>query len=159
MNKIQGLTMRSVTWNRFPIKNLHIDSLLVSHVESSYLKTAVITFLSLLIRWQRGKWQLRSNWLQQLYAITDCSLAGSRYWIENKTKLHLFSHKPSSAQLVDLYQNQAHWNFVDLFFSARLFYYKRTSNRTNGFDNSKPNHLQATDHACIAGAIARFFFS
>ena len=29
--------MRSVSWNRLPFKNLQVDSLLISHVESSYL--------------------------------------------------------------------------------------------------------------------------
>jgi len=37
--RILGLTMRSVAWNRFSIKNSPIDSLLISHVESSYLQT------------------------------------------------------------------------------------------------------------------------
>jgi len=38
--------MRSITWNRFPIKDLLIDCLLTSHVESSYLYTDMCKFES-----------------------------------------------------------------------------------------------------------------
>ena len=47
--QVQGLTMRSLTWNQFPIKNLQIDFLFVSHVESSYLNAMSFSFCSWLI--------------------------------------------------------------------------------------------------------------
>jgi len=37
LNKIFRGKLRSVTENRFPIENLPIDFLLISHVESDYL--------------------------------------------------------------------------------------------------------------------------
>ena len=40
-----GLRMRNFTWNRFPIKNLLIDSLLTPIVESTYLKLLSFTYL------------------------------------------------------------------------------------------------------------------
>jgi len=42
-----GLTMRSVTWNRSPIKKFVIDSLLLSLVEWSYVNTDMRKFESL----------------------------------------------------------------------------------------------------------------
>jgi len=46
--QFSGLRMRNFTWNRFPIKNLLIDSLLTPFVESTYL---VWLFIS------KGVWQ------------------------------------------------------------------------------------------------------
>ena len=40
--KFSGLRMRTFTWNQFPIKNVLIDSLLTSIVESTYLHTEPI---------------------------------------------------------------------------------------------------------------------
>jgi len=40
--------MRNFTWNRFPIKNLLIDSLLTPIVESTYLKTIAVTHYAFL---------------------------------------------------------------------------------------------------------------
>jgi len=42
----QGLRMRNFTWNRFPIKNLLIDSLLTPIVESAYLNRDMCKFES-----------------------------------------------------------------------------------------------------------------
>ena len=39
----QGLRMRNCTWNRFPIKNLLIDSLLTPIVESTYLQCTSVS--------------------------------------------------------------------------------------------------------------------
>jgi len=47
LNKVAvGLTMRSVAWNRFPTKNLQIDSNSSPCVESSYLYTDMCKFES-----------------------------------------------------------------------------------------------------------------
>jgi len=53
--QFSGLRMRSFTWNRFPIKNLLIDSLLTPIVESTYLN-------------------------RRLYLEDYCSLSRKPYW-------------------------------------------------------------------------------
>ena len=42
--QFSGLRMRNFTWNRFPIKNLLIDSLLTPIVESTYLNRDMCKF-------------------------------------------------------------------------------------------------------------------
>jgi len=42
--QFSGLRMRNFTWNRFPIKNLLIDSLLTPMVESTYLNRDMCKF-------------------------------------------------------------------------------------------------------------------
>ena len=44
--QFSGLSMRNFTWNRFPIKNLLIDSLLTTIVESTYLNRDMCKFES-----------------------------------------------------------------------------------------------------------------
>ena len=44
--QLSGLRMRNFTWNRFPIKNLMIDSLLTPIVESTYLNRDMRKFES-----------------------------------------------------------------------------------------------------------------
>jgi len=44
--QFSGLRMRNVTWNRFPIKNLLIDSLLKPILESTYLNRDMCKFES-----------------------------------------------------------------------------------------------------------------
>jgi len=44
--QFSGLRMRNFTWNRFPIKNLLIDSLLTPIVESTYLSRDMCKFES-----------------------------------------------------------------------------------------------------------------
>jgi len=44
--QFSGLRMRNVTWNRFPIKNLLIDSLLTPILESTYLNRDMCKFES-----------------------------------------------------------------------------------------------------------------
>ena len=56
--QFSGLGMRSFTWNRFPIKNLLIDSLLAPIVESTYLNIIqMYDFSRLYTQWRnwRGK--------------------------------------------------------------------------------------------------------
>jgi len=44
--QFSGLRMRNFTWNRFPIKNVLIDSLLTPIVESTYLNRDICKFES-----------------------------------------------------------------------------------------------------------------
>ena len=60
--QFSGLRMRNVTWNRFPIKNLLIDSLLKPILESTYLNRDMCKFES--SQKDENRWQ-----------STDCSKA------------------------------------------------------------------------------------
>jgi len=56
--QVSGLRMGNFTWNRFPIKNLLIDSLFTPTVESTYLITSIVA--------SQGEWceVIRFNFYQ-----------------------------------------------------------------------------------------------
>ena len=77
--QFSGLRMRNCTWNRFPIKNLLIDSLLTSIMESTYLNRDICKFES--SQKDESKWQSTDS--SKAYRNTSafkCLMASEKFW-------------------------------------------------------------------------------
>jgi len=110
--QFSGLRMRNFTWNRFPIKNLLIESFLSPIMESTYLNSDMCKFESLQkdeSRWQstdslkayRNTSALKCSWILHFsyfcwaWVLSDCSrfvhCNMSKWSYKTCLKLHLKS--------------------------------------------------------------------